>query len=241
MGAKKIKPSKKVAAKIAPAQDTYVEQVKIWAEKNYSRIVIVGAAILFAVISAWGMNAYQTYSENSARSAYAPLASKLAAEGTMAPEEWQKLIPDLQKFISAQKGTQTALLAKVELAKAYFETKRYDDAIKTASEALKAIPPGHGLKPLIQYQLAYAYEAAGKPDQAVKEWTDLKGAGLAGLDREAQWNIGRIYAAGKDYARAAEMYAKAVDAPGSYPASALLEQELERTRQAAGIGEKQGK
>jgi len=146
--------------------------VKIWAEKNYSRLVIVGAAILFASISAWGMSTYQAYNENSARAAYAPLASKLAAEVKMAPEEWQKLLPELQKFISAHRGTQSALVAKIELAKAYFETKRYDEAIKTAAEALNAVPPGHGLKPLIQYQLAFAYEAAGKPDQAVKEWTD---------------------------------------------------------------------
>lgn len=239
MGAKRIRPSAKKPLKTAVIQDTFPDRAKAWAEKNSMVLILVAAAILLPIIFSLGMSAYTARNEANARADYSAIAPKLPSGEKSTPEEWQKVIPDLEKFVSQHKGTQMAVIAQAGLAKAYYETKRYDDAIKTALDALKAAQPGPGLRPLIQYQLAYAYEAAGKRDDALKEWTSLKEAGAPGMEREADWRIAGIYAAGKDYSKAAEMYTKAIEASGSYPPQALLEQELSRAREQAGTGAKQ--
>ena len=79
------------------------------------------------------------------------------AEGKGTPADWEKIIPDLQKFIAGHEGTASALNARVDLAKAFFEARRYDDAVKAGQKALALAPGGHGLRPLILYQLGFAW------------------------------------------------------------------------------------
>lgn len=234
MGAKKIKPVKPVSSKPSIViEETYVEQLRIWAEKHMVMIVGISAAVLLMILSIWGVRAYANYKENSARDAYTAVASQIPGEKATT-EEWDKLISDLQKFVSEHGGTQPGLLARIELSRAYFETKRYDEAVKAASEALKSAPSDHVLHPLVQYQLAYAYDAAGKPEEAAKVWEKLRELKTGGIEREADWNLGRIYAANKEYEKAAEAFQKAAQAPGSYPSPALIDQELARSKQQAG-------
>ena len=158
------------------------------------------------------------------------LVPRLPAEGKGTVADWERVTPDLQKFISEHKGTAPALNARVELAKAFFETKRYEDAIKTGKEALELAPPGHGLRPLILYQLAYAYEAAGNYDEAANQWNSIKQLGMPDLEREADWNLGRIFEGKKDFSKAVEMYQLASRAPGDYPSAALLDQQMTRIK-----------
>jgi predicted negative regulator of RcsB-dependent stress response len=189
---------------------------------------------LFVLLATWGIGTYEGSKQARAQADYAVLASKFPTDGKGTQADWEKLVPDLQKFVSDHKGTRAALNAQIELAKAFFETKRYDDSIKTASEAMKSVPSGKGLKPLLYYQLAYAYEASGNLDQASGEWTNLKNSGLMGIEREADWNLGRIYAAKKDYPKAVEMYQKASQVMGDYPPPALLDQELAHAKSESG-------
>ncbi len=240
MSAKRIRPSAKKPSKAVIIEDTFPERAKAWAEKNYMVIILVAAAVLLPVIASLGMSAYASRNEAKAMADYSAIAPKLPSGEKSTPEEWQKILPELEKFVSEHKGTQAAVIAQAGLAKAYYETRRYDDAIKTAADALKTAQPGGGLRPLIEYQIAYAYEAAGKRDDALKEWTSIKESGAPGMEREADWRIAGIYAAAKDYSKAAEMYSKALEAPGSYPPQALLEQELARARDQSGTGAGQG-
>jgi predicted negative regulator of RcsB-dependent stress response len=235
LGAKKVKAIKPVVKRgVTLPPESQAERLKEWADKNYALIVGALALILFVLLAAWGIGAYERSKQTRAATDFAVLASKLPAEGKGTPAEWEKLIPDLQKFVSEHKGTRAALNVQVELAKAFFEAKRYDDSIKTASEALKSVPAGDGLKPLLEYQLAYAYEASGKLDQAAGEWTKLKDSGLMGIEREAYWNLGRILVLKKEYPKAVEMYQKASQVPGDYPPAALLDQELARAKSESG-------
>jgi predicted negative regulator of RcsB-dependent stress response len=235
LGAKKVKVIKPVVKRgVNLPPESQAERIKEWADKNYALIVGALALVLFVLLAAWGIGTYERSKQTSAQSDFAVLAMKLPVEGKATQVEWEKLIPDLQKFVSDHKGTRAALNAQVELAKAFFEAKRFDDSIKTASEALKSVPSGEGLKPLLNYQLAFAYEASGMLDQAAGEWTKLKDSGLMGIEREAYWNLGRISAVKKDYPKAVEMYQKASQVSGDYPPSVLLDQELTRAKSQTG-------
>lgn len=226
MGAKKIKPVKKAQKKPVLPPDTAFERLKKWVDENYTVAVGAGAAILFIAIAVWGYGAHDRSVQARAQSEYGLLLAGFPTEGKETSANWDKLIPDLQKFISQHKDTAPALDARIELAKAFFQAKRYGDAVRTGEEALKLAPVGRGLRPLIMYQLAYAYEADGKPDEAAKLWTDLKQLGTPELEREADWNLGRIYEAKKDFTRAAEMYQLASQMPGDYPPAAMIDQQL---------------
>ncbi len=230
MGAKKIKLVKKSQKKLVMTPDTTFTKAKKWADKNYAIVFGACTAILFTVIAVWGYSAHDRSKQARAQSDYGTLVSRLPAESTGSASDWEKLIPDLRTFISEHEGTVPALDARIELAKAFFETKRYGDAIKTGEEALKLAPAGRGLRPLILYQLAYAYESAGKPDEAAGEWTSLKQHGVPDLEREADWNLGRISEGKKEFARADEMYKLASKAPGDYPPAALIDQQIARVK-----------
>lgn len=235
MGAKKIKPVTKAVSKqpVLPPDSRY-EQIREWVEAHYAILVGAGAAILFVFISTWGISMYRHSKEASAQTGYAVVAAKVPAEGKGTQADWEKLIPDFQKFISEYEGTSAALNAQLDLARAFFETKRYDDAVKTAVEALKEVPSDHRLAPLIHYHLAFAYTAAGKADEAAAEWTYLKNTGIRDYERQAGWNLGRIYAGKKDRVKAEEMFHLAAKAPGDYPQTAVIEREIARLKAEAG-------
>ena len=230
LGAKKIKPVKKLQKKPVLTPDTTFVKARKWADKNYTIVFGACTAILFTVIAVWGFSAHDRSKQVRAQSDYGALVSRLPAEGKGSAADWEKLIPDLQAFISEHEGTAPGLNARIELAKAFFETKRYGDAIKTGEEALKLVPAGSGLRPLVLYQLGYAYESAGKPDEAANEWTGLKQLGMQDLEREADWNLCRISEGKKEFARAAEMYRLASQAPGDYPPAALIDQQIARVK-----------
>ncbi len=230
LGAKKIRPVKKSQKKSVLEPDTLFEKVKKWADENYTIVFGACLAILLTIICVWGFSAYDHSKLVRAESDYGTLVSRLPAEGKGSQVDWEKLIPDLQRFITEHGGTPPALNARVELAKAFLETKRYEDAIKTGKEALALAPSGHGLRPLILYQLGYAYQAAGKPDEAAGKWTSLKELGMPDMERETDWNLGRILEGKKELAKAAEMYQLASQAPGDYPPAALLDQQIARVK-----------
>lgn len=226
MGARKIKPVKKPQKKQVVPEDTAFERVKAWADENYTTIVGACVVVLLAAAIFWAYNAHSHSKQAKARSDYGVLLAKLPDETKATQADWEKLIPDLKKFISEHEGTAPALDARIELAKALFEAKQYGEAVTAGQEALAMAGAGSSLRPLIQYQLAYAYEAAGKLDEAASEWTELKQLGSHDFDREADWNLGRIFEGRKDFGKAAEMYQLASQTPGDYPPGSLIDQRM---------------
>jgi predicted negative regulator of RcsB-dependent stress response len=230
LGAKKVKPVKSLQKKPVQAPETSYEIAKKWVEKNYTLVIGVGAAILLTIALLWGFISYDHSKQARAQSDYGLLAQRLPAEGKGSPADWERLIPDLQKFISEHKNTAPALVARIELAKAFFEAKRYSDAVKTGEEALSLARPGQNLRPLIMYQLGYAYEEAGKQDEAAGMWNGLKQLGVQEFEREADWNLAKIFESKKQFDKAAEMYQLASQAPGEYPPAPLIDRQIARVK-----------
>jgi predicted negative regulator of RcsB-dependent stress response len=226
LGAKKAKPVKTVQRQPAQAVDTPLQKALKWAEKNYAVIAGAAGAILLIVVLSWWLAAHKRSELAHAQSDYAVIASRMNVQGHGITTDWEKIIPDLQDFIAKYKDTAPALNARLNLAKALFETKRYPEAVKTGEEALDNVSSGNSLRPLIMYQLAYAYEAAGKADQAAGLWTKLKKLEMSELEREADWNLARIFEAKKDFAKAAEMYQSASKASGDYPSASLIDRQM---------------
>jgi tetratricopeptide (TPR) repeat protein len=223
LGVKKAKPIRK---KAELPQQSSVEVAKAWAAQNTGAAIGLGLAVLVVAMLLGGFYAYEHSNSGSARAAYGLLAAKLPGEGADNAAEWNKVIPDLRKFIAAYGNSAPTLDAKMTLAKGYFETGRYAQAVDTWRETLNAVSSDSSLKPLILYQLGYACQAAAKPEEALKAWTELKRLKPPALEREADWNLGRLYQERKEFSKAIEMFSLASQAPGDYPPGPQIDERL---------------
>lgn len=231
MVVKKIK-VKKTPEK-APDLLSLAERWDVWLEKNLK--FLIGGVVLLVVAAgiAWGVTAYRKSVETQAQAAYAALLGKLPTEGAGDPGAWEKVMPELEAFIQGHGGTKAAIDAETDLVQACMKLRRYADAIKWSERLLGEITPEHPLRPIVREQLAMAYEATGKIDEALRQWTEMKKEGAGSFGRLISWNLGRLYARKGDFGKAREEYEAALKADGNYPGTAMLEDELARMRPQA--------
>jgi predicted negative regulator of RcsB-dependent stress response len=228
LGAKKIKISKKEAQKAQKALELAATPMlsKEWMEEHFTKILL-GLGVLLLVLGAfWGFKAYGESKERLAQLDYAQVVQNWPGDENSTRESWEKTISELDKFLMEHSGTGPANNAQLDLARAYFQTQQYEKALNWNKKVLDQGPRDQGVKFLAQYQLAFTYEALSKTDEAITLWNDLRGNASPELQKEADWNRARLYARKGDYPKAAELYETALKAPGNYPSSALLQDEL---------------
>jgi predicted negative regulator of RcsB-dependent stress response len=228
LGTRKIRIPKKEALKAQKALELAVNPVlsKEWIEEHSSRI-LAGVGVLLLILGIlWGFNAYRNSAEERARIAYSKVQQNWPGDASSDRQAWDKVISELQTFLKEHSETASKLDAQLDLARAYFQTQQYEDALKWNKSVLDQASTDQDLKLLARYQQAFALEALGKDEEAINVWTALKGNGSSEITREADWNLARIYARRGDYSKAAEQYETAMKAKGGYPAADLLQLEL---------------
>lgn len=228
MGAKRIKISKKEAQKAKKAEELAATPLlsKEWIEEHTNKILAGLGALLLAMGLFWGYNAYGASKEQRARLEYAKVVQSWPADDNASSQAWKQVITGLETYLKEYSGMAPVEDAQFDLARAYFQTRQYENALKYAQKALDQRPRNQTLKFLAQYQLAFIYEALGKTDEALAQWNALKGTEAPQLSKEAYWNIARLHAKQGNSAKAAENYELALKAPGGYPNSALVQTEL---------------
>jgi len=140
----------------------------------------------------------------------------------------------LEKFVASYGSATPAVDARLDLSRACFQLKRYDEALKWGQKALDEMPGAHGLKAVVLYQVALTLEAMGKSEEALKQWSALKAEGIPGVGREVEWHLAKLHAAKGDLPKAVGHYEQAIQASGSYPSTSILEQELASVRAKMG-------
>jgi predicted negative regulator of RcsB-dependent stress response len=228
LGAKKIKIPKKEALKAQKALENAITPVlsREWIELHLSKILAGLVALCLALGSLWGFTAYGQSKERRAQVDYTTITQSWPGVENSDRQAWEKLVSELEKFLKDHSGTAPVNDAQLDLARAYFQTQQYENALNWNKKVLDQLPRDQGLKILAQYQQAFVYEALGKTDEAITLWNDLKGNDSSELKKEAEWNLARLYARKGDYSKAAEQYETSLKAPGNYPSSALLQDEL---------------
>lgn len=228
MGTKKIKIPKKEALKAQKALELAVNPVlsREWLEE-YATKILAGVGVLLLVTGIlWGFNAYRKSAEEGARLAYSQIQQNWPGDVNSDRQAWEKVISELQAFLKEHSETASMLDAQLDLARAYFQTQQYEDALKWNKSVLDQAPRDRDLKFLARYQQAFTLEALGKTDEALSMWNALKGNASSDITREAEWNIARLYAQKGDYSKAVEQYEAAMKAKGNYPGADLLQLEL---------------
>jgi tetratricopeptide (TPR) repeat protein len=97
-----------------------------------------------------------------------------------------------------------------------FDAQQYDEAIKVYLGVRDDLSKSSPVFPLVQLNLAQAYENKNELPEALAVYKDL--AGIKGFAGEARLAMGRIYEQQKNVPQAKEMYGKVLTEEGVSPA-----------------------
>lgn len=202
------------------------ERMKTWVEENPYPVLGVMAVVLLVSIGAWGVGRYGESREKKVQTEYTHILRTWPTDEASDPKDMEKVVLELEKVVALDQGRKSIQNARLDLARGYCVMHRYEDALRLARMVLDETAPQSGLKPFARYQLALTYGAAGKVEEALEQWKLLKAQGPAGLHREADWQLARLYAGKSQFIQGVEAYEAALKASGNYPTLPQLQDEL---------------
>ncbi|HHB75369.1 MAG TPA: tetratricopeptide repeat protein [Desulfobulbus sp.] len=155
-------------------------------------IIIAVIAIVVTAVSLYG--SYRTYRENKATAAMD--AAMQAAPG-------QK-VDMLKKVVQDFTSTPTEHWARIELAQISIKNGKPADAILQLQKVNQEIDAKNPLKPLVLFKLAGLYEETKNYQAALDQYQKL--TAVSGFEADAQYALGRVYAALHKNAEAVTAY-----------------------------------
>lgn len=229
MSVKKVKITKKRAGFHEEIPNLF-ERCKSWLEEHPYSILGTVAALLLITVVYWGVGSYRDSRDRNARADYAKTLKDWPGEESPDPKAMEKVVSELEKFVAKHAGSRSSLNARLDLARAYFEMHRYEDALKWSKGVLDELSSETELRPLVRYQVALTCQALGKTDEALDHWKALRSGGMSGLDREIDWYMARLYAGKREFEKSIEHYEATLKDSGAYPPTAQLQDELSAVR-----------
>ncbi|EGR1836486.1 tetratricopeptide repeat protein [Vibrio cholerae] len=162
-------------------EEQQVEAIKDWWKEN-GKAVIFGAVIGLGGLFGWRyyqdsvVAAQEAASQSYSKAMYALQAKGIESEGT------------IQTFIDANKETEYAVLAAMQLAKAQVEAGQLDEALAQLEWA-KGATKDAALKPLLTFRVARLQAEQGQFDDALTQLTSIQEKSWAGRVAELRGDI----------------------------------------------------
>jgi len=166
--------------------------------RENKRNLVIGLCCLVAAILGWSY--YNHYTDRQNDRAAALLAEAMA---TGAVDKRQEQLRKVQADFGS---TGSSLWAEIELAHIAHDAGNYDEAIAGYRKVLGEISSSSPVFPLVQLNLAQAFEDKKMPDEALSAYEKL--AGKKGFSAEAFLAMARMHQEKGDAAGAKEMYKK---------------------------------
>ena len=173
---------------------------------NKRNLIIVLVSCMVAIVG-WSSFSYYFARQNDRA---AVLLAEATGQGTA--EQRSAL---LDKIINDYGRTGSAVWAKIELGHLAFDAQKYDEAIKKFLQVRDDIASSSPIFPLVQLNLAQAYESKNALPEALAAYRRL--AEFKGFAAEADMAMGRIYELQKSVPQAKEMYGKVLAGQGVSP------------------------
>ncbi len=198
---------------IYDSEEQQVEAIKNWWQEN-GKAIVVGAVVGLGGLFGWRyyqdsvLEAQEALSEQ-----YNKVSEALASQSANATEQ-------ASAFVDANQGKEYAVLAALQLAKAYVDNGEFQPALDQLSIAQSSTKDG-ALKPLITVRKARVMAELKQFDQALAELATVTASGWQGRVAEAK---GDILLRQGDKAAARTAY---VEAQQSADASQLLQLKLD--------------
>ncbi|EGR2537091.1 YfgM family protein [Vibrio cholerae] len=162
-------------------EEQQVEAIKDWWKEN-GKAVIFGAVIGLGGLFGWRyyqdsvVAAQEAASQSYSKAMDALQAKGIESEGT------------IQTFIDANKETEYAVLAAMQLAKAQVEAGQLDEALAQLEWA-KGATKDAALKPLLTFRVARLQAEQGQFDDALTQLTSIQEKFWAGRVAELRGDI----------------------------------------------------
>ncbi|EJL6259324.1 YfgM family protein [Vibrio cholerae] len=162
-------------------EEQQVEAIKDWWKEN-GKAVIFGAVIGLGGLFGWHyyqdsvVAAQEAASQSYSKAMDALQAKGIESEGT------------IQTFIDANKETEYAVLAAMQLAKAQVEAGQLDEALAQLEWA-KGATKDAALKPLLTFRVARLQAEQGQFDDALTQLTSIQEKSWAGRVAELRGDI----------------------------------------------------
>ncbi|WP_114829127.1 YfgM family protein, partial [Vibrio cholerae] len=162
-------------------EEQQVEAIKDWWKEN-GKAVIFGAVIGLGGLFGWRyyqdsvVAAQEAASQSYSKAMDAFQAKGIESEGT------------IQTFIDANKETEYAVLAAMQLAKAQVDAGQLDEALAQLEWA-KGATKDAALKPLLTFRVARLQAEQGQFDDALTQLTSIQEKSWAGRVAELRGDI----------------------------------------------------
>lgn len=176
--------------------------------RNNRRNIIIGLLCCALAILGWSSLSYYLARQDDRAAA---LLAEAVGQGTA---EKRKAL--LQKVLDEYGRTGSAMWAKIEMAHLAFEAQQYDEAIGLYLGVRDDLAKSSPVFPLVQLNLAQAYENKNGLPEALAAYQDL--AKIKGFAGESYLAMGRIHELQKAVPQAKEMYGKVLTEEGVSPA-----------------------
>jgi len=163
------------------SEEQQVEAIKDWWKDN-GKAVIFGAVIGLGGLFGWRY--YQSSvaeAQEAASESYTTAVEALGQNGAEAADQ-------VQSYIEANKGTEYAVLAALQLAKVQVEANKLDEALAQLNWA-KENTQDTALKAVVSYRIARIDAEQGNYDAALSELSGITDKSWAGRVAELRGDI----------------------------------------------------
>jgi predicted negative regulator of RcsB-dependent stress response len=174
--------------------------------RDNRRNLIIGLVCFVLAILGWSSLRYYLARQDDR-------AAAILAEAVGQKEEQRKEL--LGKVLAEYGRTGSAMWAKVEMGHLAVDAQQYDEAIRIYLEVRDDLAKSSPVFPLVQLNLAQAYENKNALPEALAVYQEL--AKIKGFAGESYLAMGRIHELQKDVPLAKEMYGKVLTEEGVSP------------------------
>ena len=208
------------------AFQTTFERAGDYISENKSRVIIVGAALVCAVVIAVGIYFYWNYYSGSALRLYAKAQDNILKSGEN-KETIDQNTKIFNELIDQYPYTWSGRMAYYHLGNIYYQEGEMDKAIRSYEKFVdKTGSDITGVKFLALTSLGYAYEVKKDFKESLKYFEQAQKAYHTGFEVMGLRNIARAYEALNDKEKALEYYKKALEKTTEPAASIFIKRKI---------------
>ena len=159
-----------------------------WVREHQGLSLLVASfCVLAVIILIVGKMVYSSHQEKKR------LVFQEAVDLAASPDKSSQAIEAFKTFINKYEGSDLDPLARISLARLYFEKGQYDKALAEYESALPQIDSRPEIKPLTSLGLAFCYEIKGLDQKAIEALRSIKDDPSNYLQEEILFQLARIY------------------------------------------------
>jgi tetratricopeptide (TPR) repeat protein len=206
-------------------QSTF-ERVGDYVSENKTRVMVIGTALVCAVVIVIGIYFYGSYYSNSALKLYAQAQGNIFKSGDN-KETVNENIKIFKELIDKYPHSWSGRMAYYHLGNIYYNNSEMDKAISSYEKFVgKAGSDKTGVKFLALTSMGYAYEAKKEFKEALKYFEQAQSAYNTGFETIGLRNIARAYEELNNKEKALEYYKKALEKTTEPGATIFLKRKI---------------